>query len=887
MSADGTSGAHDPSRWERAQALFHSAVELPVGERTAFVESRAAEDADLARDVLSLLAADAAASPLDGHLAVVADQVLRPGTAAVPPDAFGPYRLESILGEGGMGVVYLATRPDLGSRAAIKILRDAWLSPARRDRFAAEQRTLAQLTHPGIARLFDAGVLPDGTPWFAMEYVEGEPITTWCKRNHKPPDERLRLFRAVCEAVQDAHRHAIIHRDLKPSNVLVTSDGLVKLLDFGIAKHLESIGESAGRTRTGLRLMTPAYAAPEQIAGDRVGLHTDVYSLGVVLYELLTDRLPFDLESRTPSDAARIVAEHDPVRPSAVVRAVAIRSGARPTAKVAWADLDVLALTAMHRDPARRYPTVEALVRDVDHFLAGEPLEARPDSARYRTAKFVGRNRGIVATAAVALAALVTLTTIYTMRLAHARDRALAETARTLRIQQFTLGLFQGGDDAAAPAESLRVITLVDRGVEEARQLDDEPGVQAELYHTLGGLYQQLGNLPMADSLLSRALERRRAIAGGDDRDVARSLVALGLLRADQARLREADSLVRAGQALTDRLTAPGSPERARAATAMGRVLEERGDYAGAIAVLEGAARLDSAGGSLADYAATVSALAGAHFYAGNHAVSDSLNLQVIEMSRRLHGDRHPAVAEDLVNLGATQFERGNYVEAEGRYREALKMTQGWYGSEHPRTAAQLTMLARSLIYQDRTREAIPLLERALAIRERVFGPNHPQVASTLNDLGAAALQQSRPTDGERYFRRIVGIYRRTYRDKHWLIGTAQSNLASALSAQGDFRGAESLYREALAQFSASQGPEHVNTGIAHVKLGRALLRQRRFAEALAETHAGYHILSPRTEPNTSFLRAARMDLAEAHDALGRPAEAARYRQEQARAEGK
>src|SRR5688572_3584109 len=300
-----------------------------------------------------------------------------------------------MLGEGGMGVVYLAERGDLGSKAAIKIRRDAWLSPARRERFAVEQRTLAQLNHPSIARLYDADTLPDGTPWFVMEYVEGVPLTAFCDTHASTIPERLRLFRDVCEAVQHAHRHAIIHRDLKPSNILVTQDGTGKLLDFGIAKQLESL-EGSEVTRTGLRPMTPAYAAPEQVSAGRLGIHTDVYSLGVVLYELLVGRLPFDVAQTTPSELERLIVEQEPERPSVAARrtpALPVGSSrAQSASKPQWADLDVLCLTAMHKDPARRYASVEALIRDVDHYLTGEPLEARPDSLRYRTSKFVRRN---------------------------------------------------------------------------------------------------------------------------------------------------------------------------------------------------------------------------------------------------------------------------------------------------------------------------------------------------------------------------------------------------------------------------------------------------------------------------------------------------------------
>src|SRR6266704_2435498 len=291
----------DATRWERIQALFHEVADLPGLAQRAFLEVECRDDPALVADVLGLLEEDARGdSLLDRDVAHVAGQVLE---QRIPPalldQDFGPYRMKRVLGEGGMGVVYLAERADLGSVAAIKILLDAWLSPDRRERFASEQRTLAQLNHPSIARLYDADTLPDGTPWFAMEYVEGVPLTEYCSRRQSPIEERLKLVRSVCEAVQYAHSHAVIHRDLKPSNILVQPDGMVKLLDFGIAKQLDPRDTPQDQTRTGLSLMTPAYAAPEQIRGEYVGIYTDVYALGVMLYELLTGRLPFDLSKRT------------------------------------------------------------------------------------------------------------------------------------------------------------------------------------------------------------------------------------------------------------------------------------------------------------------------------------------------------------------------------------------------------------------------------------------------------------------------------------------------------------------------------------------------------------------------------------------------------------
>ncbi|HEU5218803.1 MAG TPA: protein kinase, partial [Gemmatimonadales bacterium] len=620
----------DPARWDEIQRLFHAAADLPEAERRACVEAGAGGDAGLIADVMALIEADARdASLLSRGVAGAAHQVLE-GTAPsdVPVREFGPYRIVSVLGEGGMGVVYLAERTDLGSLVAIKILRDAWLSPARRERFANEQRTLAQLNHPAIARLYDANALADGTPWFVMEYVAGAPLTEHCRAVSAPLAERLRLFRDVCVAVQHAHAHAVIHRDLKPSNILVTPDGVAKLLDFGIAKQID-LESGSDQTQTGLRLMTPAYAAPEQVRGGRVGTPTDVYSLGVILYELLAGRLPFDLSERTPEEAVALITGQAPERPSTVVKRAPGRTGAVAAGKRAWADLDVLCLTAMHKEPERRYGTVEALIRDIDHFLAGEPLEARPDSVGYRMGKFVRRNWREVSAAAVVVVAALAMMLFYTVRLAQARNDAVAEAARTQRIQRFMMNLFQGGDQTAGPADSLRVVTIVDRGMQEARVLDADPEVQNELFQTLGTIYQALGNLPRADSLFKLSLDRRTERLGPDHPEVAATLLALGLLRVDQARFEEGERLILEGLDKSRRVLPPGHPLITRAMAALGKVLVERGSYDSAVAVLEDAVRLSSGNGTrpaTPDLSTGLTELASAHFYAGHYDASDSLN---------------------------------------------------------------------------------------------------------------------------------------------------------------------------------------------------------------------------------------------------------------------
>jgi len=424
----------DPARWEQVQTLFHRAASLDAAERSRFLAEACGDDAELLADVRGMLEEDGRGWLLDRDVREVAGRVAGDAFSALSRN-FGPYRIEKILGEGGMGVVYLARREDLGNHVAIKLLRDAWLSPERRQRFALEQRTLARLNHPSIARLYDANTLPDGTPWFVMEYVDGVAVTDYCSRNHSTVDERLRLIRAVAEAVEYAHGEGVIHRDIKPSNIFVRDDGAVRLLDFGIAKQLDPAGQPLNHTRTAMRSMTLAYASPEQIRGDTATTATDIYSLGVVLYELLTGRLPFDLTGKTALEAEAVVTTQEPARPSSIAR--------RPGDGASWGNLDALCLTAMHKDPARRYASAAALMRDIDRYLNREPLEAKAAS-RPAISAFVRRNsRALsIASTAVVVLALVAAAVVLTLDLSR-KPVVSPQPARAIAV----LPLINGSED--------------------------------------------------------------------------------------------------------------------------------------------------------------------------------------------------------------------------------------------------------------------------------------------------------------------------------------------------------------------------------------------------------------------------------------------------------
>ncbi len=475
----------------------------------------------------------------DGELNNLARGFLDDDDEYPPGQTFGSYSLLRAIGEGGTGKVYLAKRSDVGSLVAIKFLRDAWISAARRKRFDDEQRIIARLRHPLIATLYDAGVSDHGTPYFVMEYVEGVSLTQYCADHQCTLKERLALFSQVCEAVRYLHSQAIVHRDIKPSNILVSQSGIVKLLDFGIARQMETSDAANSRTMTGFRLMTAAYGSPEQWLGEWPALPADIYSLGVVLFELLTNTLPFNLTNVTPAEAQRLITEQPPPAPFSITSSAQIS-----VQRSEWADLDVMCLKALQKEPERRYQTVDSFLQDVQAFLNGQPLSARPDTWHYRTRKFVFRNRKLVAAAAIAFILISALSGVFLWRLNQERRAVLAESARVKRLLQFTIDLFGAGQREAGPPSQMRVSELLDTGMRRAGSLQQDPLQQSEILMTLGPIFQSLGELGKAEAAIKSAWLLRSHTPEAEAL-AAESLVALGSVQSDQGRLPEAEKNVK------------------------------------------------------------------------------------------------------------------------------------------------------------------------------------------------------------------------------------------------------------------------------------------------------------------------------------------------------
>lgn len=851
----------DRADWDRLQAAFLTALELPSSERDGFLLNTFGRESQLLQHAREMLTSDKRdASLLGTDVREIVAEVFDNSSDIDASLVIGPYKLKEFLGEGGMGVVWLAQRTDAGNEIAMKFLLHATLSPLRRERFSREIRHLAKLNHPYIARMYDAGSLLNGIPWLAMEYVNGSSLTSYCRQPGRKPAEIVELFRRVCEAVQHAHRQLVVHRDLKPSNILVQSDGTPKLLDFGISRELQQANEieDVENTAPHMRFMSRAYAAPEWKESGIVAASNDVYSLGVLFYEMLTsDSFPRLAEEHTEESLpcpSAIIANRKKTFPSKLDPMSSLSRGS-------WDDLDLLCRKAIRQDPAQRYPSVEAIIRDIDHFTHAEPLDARRDNLLYKVKKFLRRNRTSVLATGVTMALIVSTIAFFTWRLARERTNALIQAERAEQIQRFILGLFEGDDKEAGPGQDLRVVTLLDRGAPAAHALITEPAVQAQLYYTLGTMYTKLGKLDRADAMLESALNLQQSDRVADKSALADTLTAQGLLRSEQGKPDQAEQLVRQAIALTDNRSSHQRASMGRELTALGEVQINHGQYAPAVAVLKQAAALESSADSAADLSDTLSNLAAAELYLGDYSKASEIDHQVLQLDQTIYASDHPRLAEDLQNISQVEDMWGRYNESVEDERKALRIDQAWYGEENPKTAIVETSLASTLIYNNDYIEAESLLRKALHTQEVTYGDGSPHVAYVLNSIAGVENHKKHFQAAEMDYKRMAAIYRAAYGADDYRVSIALSNMAGVLFNEKRYTESQALFEQAILKYQKTLPPDNLNIGIAQIKLGRVFMAQHRYQDAEPHTLAGYDIVRKQQSPSSNFVQGARHDL--------------------------
>ncbi len=883
--------------WPQIKALFAQALEIPASQRAAFLDNACAGDAALRHEVEALLAADAAVSGFLDAPALVETRPALPDEAPqkLLEEHIGAYRLVRLLGRGGMGDVYLAQRDDgaFEQTVALKLVRRGLDTDELLSRFTYERQILAALDHPNIARLFDGGTTDDGRPYFVMEYAPGRPITDYCDDKRLTTKQRLALFRTVCRAVQYAHANLIIHRDLKPSNILVTDDGVVKLLDFGIAKLIdeETLDQTAPHTRTGLRLMTPEYASPEQIKGEAITTATDVYQLGVLLYELLTGRRPYRTTERMQYEIARVILEEEPTRPSTVIRqAEAIKQGERITQvtpeTVSHArstniqtlhrrlagDLDTIVLKALKKDPARRYASVDQLSADLRRHLKGLPVLARPDTIGYRLRKFILRHRvGVAATGLVVLALVGGIvTTTWQAR------RAQQEAARAEQINAFLQEMLSSADPRQQGRE-VRVADVLDAAAQRAgAELAGEPALEGAIRQTLGVTYRNLGLYQEAEAQLQAALQIRRSLYGDDHLSVSHSLYHLAWLKYQLSDYQTAEKLGREALAIRRKHLDDEDLEIAHSLNDLGSVLRSlgqypeaerlqrealairrkhhgkahahivmslnnvgtgmmvKGDYDEAMRYYEEALAMGHKlfGEEHPDIALTLANMAWAHTRKGLYAEADSLYRKTLAMRHKLLGQEHPVLAWMLQSMALNKGRLARYAEAESLSHVALTLRRKRFGDEHPDVAASLNALAILKKWQGDHAEADSLYRKALAMRRKLLGNEHPDVAATLNNLVSLLRSQEQYAEAETLARETLALKRKLYGDEHPDVHKTMTTLALTLTSRGNYEEAEQWHRQALALRRKLLGEVHLSVGYSLYYLGLVLRHQGNYDEA-------------------------------------------------------
>ena len=827
-------GPLTPERWQQVSAILDEALELDGRARSAFLDRVCAGDEELRARIEGLLVADADSN---GFLEAPAGHHLPDLVPPVSPDGpsagtlIGPYRVLRELARGGMGEVCLAERADgqFDQCVALKLIRQGMGTGELHRRFLAERRILARLNHPNIARLLDGGITADGQPWFAMEYVDGQPLMAWCEARHATLAARLALFRDVCEAVRYAHQSLVVHRDLKPSNLLVTPPGQVKLLDFGIAKLLDEApvstedGQQSPATRTELRLLTPEYAAPEQIRGEPVTTATDVYALGAVLYELLTGQRAHRFERNTLAEMERVVCETEPTRPSQAAPAARRRelSG----------DLDTIVLKALEKSPSRRYPSVEALLEDLRRYDDGLPIRARPDSLAYRLHKFIRRHR---AGAAMSLLAAVLAcaglgATVYQAR-AKARE---AEKAR--QVKDFLVSLFQVADPAQSRGREITARELLDRGVRRVDSaLGRQPAMQEELLGILGTIHRELGLYARADSLFARAVVAAERAYGPDHPEVAARLTDRGTSLKELGELAAAESVYQRALAIRRRVLGPEHVDVAYTMGELASTFSDEGKYQPAESLFRAVLALDLRHRGPADLevATDLENLGVLLGERDNFAGADSAYRAALRIQKRHLDPNHPKVINILGNIATNLGDMGRYVEAESLHRQVLTARRRLFPEGHPDVAWSLHTLAALLEQTGRWAEAESLEVEALAQRRRLLGPDHPVTMQTLNNLAIVRYRMGDLAGAEPAFREALRTWEAKLGPDHAYTDRARNNLGAVLSEAGKYAEAESLLRRSLAASVRTLGDSALDAAVTRRTLGVLLHRTGRLREA-------------------------------------------------------
>jgi serine/threonine protein kinase len=789
-----------PGQWLKVKEIVGAALEYQQSERGAFLDTACSEDEQLRAEVESLIAAYEQSSSLSANLS---DNSWGSSLEQEvdPPAQIGPYRLERELGAGGMGQVWLAEQIEPVRRyVALKLIRAGFRDREIAQRFLAERQSLALMNHPSIAKIFDAGTTSAGQHYLVMEYVDGCPITEYCDRHKLQVAERLRLFQLVCEGVQHAHQKAIIHRDLKPSNILVTEVNgkpTPRIIDFGIAKALSpGLDEQNMFTRVGSVIGTMGYMSPEQAEGTSqdgghdIDTRSDVYSLGILLYELLTGLLPFDQRKLTHYEMLRVLREQDAPRPSTRLRdssdpLVAALTRSTQTGlliRQLRGDADSITLKAIEKDRDRRYASPAELAADIERYLRNEPVGAHAASFSYLAWKYIRRHRVGVLVAAAGLLLLVGFAIAQSMQLRKTRR----QRDRADRISQFMSRIFKVSNPNQSQGKTITARDLLDKGSQQiSAELKDDPELEARMMYQMADTYYNLGIYPQAQSLAQQALSLQRTVLGPRNPDTLETMTLLGGLFSDEGNYKEAEKLEREQLSVEQRTLGSDNRATLRASWWLATTLSGEERYAEAEKLFRQtlSAQQRVLGPEDPQTLMSMDGLANTTDREGNFAEAEKQYRMVVEASRRVEGAENTNTLSAMGNLANTFIEQQRFSDAEKQYRDVLTIERRVYGSEHPDMAITLANLGTALDYEGKLVDADANLREALAIDQHLLGADNPSTISIDESLTVIRSQTGHYPEAKEHFLTVIKRLEKT--DQPGALASAWYGLACAAAVAG------------------------------------------------------------------------------------------------------
>lgn len=807
----------DKNRWKQIADIVDDL--LKADERNAqreILKTRCGNDKDLKNEVINLLESIENSSKYWDSLfqsnrlfigdltqSFDASQQENDGSSPTPlqdvlaeiPKQIGLYSIKKRIGFGGMGEVFLASRIDgkFHQNIALKLMRLGISSTNQARRFEQERTILSSLNHPNIAKLLDGGISEDGRSYYVMEYVDGVPITEYCKENKCSLAQRLDLFKQVCRAVQYAHSNFIVHRDLKPDNLLVNKEGVVKILDFGIAKMIDdSLDEQAIlQTSAGLKMLSLKYAAPEQITLEPITTATDVYLLGILLYKLVTSSHPLNLKGKNLKESEYIIRNLQPKRPSSISGKWQVKLRG---------DLDAIILKALRKEPFERYDSAQTLLEDIEHYENSRPVSARHETISYRTKKFVRRHSIPLTFTFLIFILIVGFTLFYTHRISQEKQLAELQAQKAEQVTLFLMDMFEASSPSQTAGATLNVRDMLVRGENEAGKLEGYPDLKAQMYEVIGEIYRRLGQYAKSESLLRESLEIRQEIHGNYHPETVSSFDKLGLLLINKGNFFTADSIL--SLALNIKENHINSPEPV--------------------------------------LANTLSNLAFVRRRTGNYSEAETFYRRSLELRRKHLGNDHPLTIENMNSLGVLLDNGGNYGEAEQLYREILQKRQKLLSPLHPDIAISLNSLGSLLMNLGNYEEADSLLNKALTIRKKLYGNEHPFVALTSNNIGISKTGQSKLEVASKYLNEAHRIRIEQLGRNHTNTAISKFSIANLMLKTNQPDSALHLFKEAHHVFQKNLSDNHSFTARTKVGIGSAYFAKNDLENATIYFEKGY-----------------------------------------------